>query len=119
MSNRISLEQASMVLGPFDEDFEYALYTGYVLNEKYIFILDEGQLWLRQVHKAPHLDHLYLDGDSGGLIIANEVEGTDIRVLIETIITELEQINGLQFLLDIMLWTTDRGDINLKLEHLR
>lgn len=119
MSAKIELELASVILGPFDEDFEYALYTGYVLNERHIFIMDAGDLWLRQVHKAPHMDHLYIDGDSGGLIIANEVEGKDTRVLIETIITELKQMNGLQFLLDIMLWTKDRGDINMKLEHLR
>lgn len=119
MNAKIELERASVVLGPFDEDFEYALYEGYVLNGRHIFIMDAGDLWLRQVHKAPHMDHLYIDGDSGGLIIANEVEGMDTRVLIETIITELTQMNGLQFLLDIMLWTKDRGDINMKLEILR
>lgn len=119
MSAKVELELASMILGPFDEEHQYALYEGYVLNERHIFILDDGQLWLRQVHKAPHMEHLYIDGDSGGLIIANEVEGMDTRALVETIITELKQMNGLQFLIDIMLWTKDRGDINLKLEHLR
>lgn len=119
MSAKVELELASMVLGPFDEEHQFALYEGYVLNGRHIFIMDAGDLWLRQVHKAPHMDHLYIDGDSGGLIIANEVEGIDTRVLIETIITELTQMNGLQFLLDIMLWTKDRGDINLKLEILR
>jgi hypothetical protein len=119
MSAKVELELASMILGPFDEEHQYALYEGYVLNERHIFIMDAGDLWLRQVHKAPHMEHLYIDGDSGGLIIANEVEGMDTRALIETIITELKQMNGLQFLLDIMLWTTDRGDLNLKLEHLR
>jgi hypothetical protein len=119
MSAKVELELASMVLGPFDEDHQYALYEGYVLNGLHIFIMDEGALWLRQVNKAPGMDHLYIDGDSGGLIIANAVEGMDTRDLIETIIMELKQINGLQFLLDIMLWTTDRGDINLRLDHLR
>ncbi|MDR9748807.1 hypothetical protein [Paenibacillus taichungensis] len=119
MSAKVELELASVILGPFDEEHEYSLYEGYVLNERHIFIMDAGDLWLRQVHKAPHMDHLYIDGDSGGLIIANEVEGMDTRALIETIISELKQINGLQFLLDIMLWTKDRGDINLKLEILR
>ncbi|MCG7386847.1 hypothetical protein [Paenibacillus sp. ACRRY] len=119
MNAPISLELASMVLGPFDEEHQYALYEGYVLNERHIFILDDGQLWLRQVHKAPHLDHLYLDGDSGGMIIANEVEGMDIRELVEKIINELRGMNGLQFLIDVLLWTPDRGDLNLKLEILR
>ncbi|HBU80862.1 MAG TPA: hypothetical protein DEF35_04370 [Paenibacillus sp.] len=117
--SKVELELASMVLGPFDEEHRYELYEGYVLNERHIFIMDAGDLWLRQVHKAPHMEHLYIDGDSGGLIIANEVEGMDTRALIETIITELKQMNGLQFLLDIMLWTKERGDINLKLEILR
>ncbi|WP_149847081.1 hypothetical protein [Paenibacillus sp. 37] len=119
MTAKVELELASMVLGPFDEDHQYVLYEGYVLNGRHIFIMDSGDLWLRQVHKAPNMDHLYIDGDSSGLIIANEVEGMDVRLLIETIITELMQINGLQFLLDIMLWTKDRSDLNLKLEHLR
>lgn len=119
MSAKVELELASMVMGPFDEEHQFALYEGYVLNGRHIFIMDAGDLWLRQVNKAPGMDHLYIDGDSGGLIIANAVEGVDTRALIETIITELKQMNGLQFLLDIMLWTKDRGDINLKLEHLR
>ncbi|MEK3707422.1 hypothetical protein MKY87_25560 [Paenibacillus sp. FSL R7-0198] len=119
MSAKFELELASMILGPFDEEHQYELYEGYVVNERHIFIMDAGDLWLRQVHKAPHMEHLYIDGESGGLIIANEVEDMDTRILIETIITELTQINGLQFLLDIMLWTKERSDINLKLEHLR
>ncbi|WP_153979269.1 hypothetical protein [Paenibacillus xylanilyticus] len=119
MSAPISLELASMVLGPFDEEHQYALYEGYVLNGRHIFILDDGQLWLRHVHKTPHMEHLYIDGDSGGMIIANNVEGTDVRELIETIITELCGMDGLQFLLDVLLWTPDRGDLNLKLESLR
>lgn len=119
MGAKIELELASMVLGPFDEEHQFALYEGYVLNGRHIFIMDEDGLWLRQVNKVPGMDHLYIDGDSGGLIVANAVEGMDTRVLIETIITELTQINGLQFLLDIMLWLKDRGDINMKLEHLR
>lgn len=113
------LELASVILGPFDQAHQYALYEGYVLNSRHIFILDEGDLWLRQVHKAPHMEHLYIDGDSGGMVIASAVEGVDIRVLIETIITELRMMNGLQFLLDVLLWTKDRGDLNLKLEFLR
>jgi hypothetical protein len=117
--SKFELELASMVMGPWDSPHVYALYEGYVLNKRHIFIMDEGNLWLRSVHKAPYLDHLYLDGDSGGLIVANEVEGMDTVTLIETIITELKQINGLQFLLDIMMCTKDLGDINLKLEHLR
>ncbi|UOK62861.1 hypothetical protein MT997_32810 [Paenibacillus sp. OVF10] len=117
--SKVELELASMVLGPFDEEHRYELYEGYVLSGRHIFIMDAGDLWLRQVNTAPGMDHLYIDGDSGGLIVANEVEGMDTRTLIETIITELTQINGLQFLLDIMLWTKDRGDINLKLEILR
>lgn len=119
MSASVELELASVILGPFDEDHEYSLYEGYVLNGRHIFIMDEDGLWLRAVHKAPHMEHLYIDGDSGGLVVANAVEGVDTRALIETIITELKQMNGLQFLLDIMLWTTDRGDLNLKLEILR
>ncbi|WP_416293074.1 hypothetical protein ACM7Q1_20420 [Paenibacillus illinoisensis] len=119
MSANIELELASMVLGPWDNPHQYALYEGYVLNERHIFIMDEGSLWLRHVHKAPHMDHLYIDGGSGGMIIANEVEGMNTLALIKTIITELKQVNGLQFLLDILLWTKDRGDLNLKLETLR
>ncbi|WP_339274494.1 hypothetical protein MKY59_25835 [Paenibacillus sp. FSL W8-0426] len=119
MSAQINLELASVILGPFDRDHQYALYEGYVLNGRHIFILDEGELWLRQVNKAPGMDHLYLDGDSGGMVIASAVEGADIRDLIETIITELRMMDGLQFLLDILLWTKDRGDLSLKLEFLR
>jgi hypothetical protein len=119
MSEQINLELASMILGPFDEAHQYALYEGYVLNGRHIFILDDGQLWLRHVHKAPHMEHLYIDGDSGGMIVANNVEGMDVRELIGTIITELRGMDGLQFLLDVLLWTPDRGDLNLKLEILR
>lgn len=119
MSAKVELELASMVMGPWDNPHEYALYEGYVLNERHIFILDEGDIWLRSVHKAPHMDHLYIDGESGGLIIANAVEGMDALIQIETIITKLKQTNALQFLLDIILLTTDRGDINLKLDRLQ
>lgn len=119
MSMNIELELASMVLGPWDEPHQYALYEGYVLNGSHIFIMDEGVLWLRQVYKAPPMKHLYLNGDSGGLIIANEVEGMDTRTLIESIITELAKVDGLQFLLDIIMNTKDLGDINFKLERLR
>ncbi|MCP1186459.1 hypothetical protein [Paenibacillus sp. 1781tsa1] len=119
MAAKVELELASMVMGPWDNPHVYTLYEGYVLNERHIFIIDEGNIWLRSVHKAPYLDHLYLDGDSGGLIIADEVEGMDARVQIETIITALTQVNGLQFLLDIIMCTKDLGDINLKLDRLQ
>lgn len=116
MSAQINIEQASMVLGPFDNEWEFALYTGYVLNERFIFIVDDSQLWLRHVHKT-QMDRLYVDGESGGMVIAN-VEG-DGRELIDIIIERLQGMSALEFLLETLLWTTGRGDINLKLERLR
>jgi hypothetical protein len=116
MSKRADLELASMVLGPFDNEWEFALYTGYVLNERFIFIVDDSQLWLRHVHKT-NMGHLYVDGESGGMVIAN-VEG-DGRALIDIIIERLQGMSALEFLLETLLWTPERGDINLKLERLR
>ena len=110
-----SLELASLILGPFDEDHQYVLYEGYVLDGRQIFIYDEGTLWLRHVHKAPHMDHLYIDGDTGGIILAENFKD-DARVLAELIVSRLRDMDALTFLTDVLLWTPDRVDMNLKLD---
>ncbi len=40
------------------------------MNERYIIYVDEGTLWLRHVQRVTHTEHLYIDGDTGGLVLA-------------------------------------------------
>jgi hypothetical protein len=85
------------------------------LNGRQIFILDEGTLWLRHVYKAPHMDHLYIDGDTGGIILAENFKD-DAKVFAELIVSRLREMDALTFLTDVLLWTTERVDMNLKLD---
>lgn len=109
------LKLASIILGPFDDVQDFYIYQGYVMNESYIFFLDEGTLWLRHVHKVAHVDHLYINGDTGGIILAEQPQG-NVKELIESIVDRLCGMDALTFLTDVLLWTPERVDMNLKLD---
>ncbi|SDD49933.1 hypothetical protein SAMN05428987_4999 [Paenibacillus sp. CF095] len=113
MSNLIEL--ASIVVGPLDDGQDFDIYQGYVMNESYIFFLDEGSLWLRHVHKVAHVEHLYINGDSGGIILAEHTQG-NIKELIESIMNRLCGMDALTFLTEVLLWTPERVDMNLRLD---
>ncbi|SEL76221.1 hypothetical protein [Paenibacillus sp. OK003] len=108
-------ELASIVLGSFDQNQELYVYQGYVMNERYIFFVDEGTLWLRHVQKVAHIDHFYIDGDTGGLILAEHITG-NAKEMLELIVDRLSGMDALTFLTDVLLWTPDRVDMNLKLD---
>ena len=66
-------ERALLILDTFDQNREMYIYQGYVMNERYIIYVDEGTLWLRHVQRVTHIDHLYIDGDTGGLVLAEHI----------------------------------------------
>ncbi|CAH1195660.1 MULTISPECIES: hypothetical protein [unclassified Paenibacillus] len=108
-------ELGLLVLGPFDQEAELYIYQGYVMNERYIFFVEEGTLWLRHVQKVANIDHFYIDGDTGGLILAEHITG-DAKEMLESIVDKFSEMDALTFLTDVLLWTPDRVDMNLKLD---
>lgn len=69
------------------------------------------------VHKAPHMEYLYVDGETGGMLLAENVVG-NAKELTELIVSRLHSMDALTFLTEVLLWTADRSDMNLKLERL-
>ncbi|WP_149847026.1 hypothetical protein [Paenibacillus sp. 37] len=109
------LKLASLILGSIDDDENFSLFQGYVMNESYFIFLDEGALWLRHVYKVDRVGNIYINGDAGGIILAEQTQG-DARVLIESIVDQLSEMDALTFLTDVLLWTPERVDMNLRLD---
>ncbi|MDQ0659933.1 MULTISPECIES: hypothetical protein [Paenibacillus] len=110
-------ERALLILDTFDQDREMYIYQGYVMNERYIIYVDEGTLWLRHVQRVTHIDHLYIDGDTGGLVLAEHITG-NAREMLESIVDRLSGMDAMTFLTDVLLWTPDRVDMNLMLDRI-
>ncbi|WP_111619339.1 hypothetical protein [Paenibacillus pabuli] len=64
---------------------------------------------------ASKVDHFYIDGDTGGLILAEHIIGND-KEMLELIVDRLSGMDALTFLTDVLLWAPDRVDMNLKLD---
>lgn len=81
------LKLASLIIGSIDDVNEFSLYQGYVINECYFIFLEESSetLWLRHVYKVDHTNHLYINGDGGGIILAEQTRG-NITGVIERIV---------------------------------
>ncbi|ASR48446.1 hypothetical protein B4V02_17940 [Paenibacillus kribbensis] len=112
----MGLERVSMVQGPYDLPHMYEICEGVLYDRQYFFYLENGILCLRHVKKVeqPYHTHLYLDGESGGLQLAEGVQGEVMQVVTE-IIERLRAKDGLTFLFDEPLWLYGRGPIELNL----
>ncbi|KAE8558924.1 hypothetical protein [Paenibacillus polymyxa] len=112
----IELERVSMVQGPYDYPHMYEIFEGVLYDCQYFFYLENGILCLRHVKKVEqsYHTHLYLDGESGGLQLAEGVQGEVMQVVTE-IIERLRAKDGLTFLFDELLWLHGRGPIELNL----
>ncbi|WP_440112461.1 hypothetical protein [Paenibacillus sp. QZ-Y1] len=116
MNSHDHFKHGSVAFTPFDDE-EYYHYEGYVLNERYIFFIDENVLWLRQVQQDPNDPNQYMDGESGGIAIGNNVKGNVLNLTTE-LVTHLRSMDALDFLTQILLWTPERCDFNLQLDRL-
>ncbi|KAF6576724.1 hypothetical protein JDW19_01570 [Paenibacillus polymyxa] len=112
----MELERVSMVQGPYDYPHMYEICEGVLYDRQYFFYLENGLLCLRHVKKVEqsYHTHLYLDGESGGLQLAEGVQGEVMQVVTE-IIERLRGKDGLTFLFDELLWLHGRGPIELNL----
>ncbi|MBY0206779.1 hypothetical protein [Paenibacillus cucumis (ex Kampfer et al. 2016)] len=88
------LELATLLLSPFGQDEEVYVYRGYVLSCSYIFYVDENTLLLRHVQKVEGVEHIYIDGHSGGIILAENVTG-NTQEIIKSIVKRLSGMDGL------------------------
>ncbi|MGR6763140.1 hypothetical protein ACU1JV_14975 [Paenibacillus sp. T2-29] len=116
MGESTELERAALAYGPYDLPHMYEVVEGVLYADHYFFHLENGILWLRHVRKVDHPEHthLFIDGDSGGLQLANNVQRDLLEVVTETL-DRLRAIDGLTFLIDELLWLDDRGDLGLNL----
>ncbi|MCF2718970.1 hypothetical protein LWE69_18020 [Paenibacillus sp. UKAQ_18] len=116
MSNPVGLKRVVMVYGPDDDPHMYELFEGVLYDRSYFFYLEHGILCLRHVRKIDQPDHLYLyvDGESGGLQLAKNVQREIMEVVTE-LIERLRSKDGLGFLLDELLWLHGRSHIELNL----
>ncbi|MGG4214301.1 hypothetical protein [Paenibacillus sp. FSL L8-0638] len=116
MGESTILERAALAYGPYDMPHMYELVEGVLYAGHYFFHLEDGILWLRHVRKVDHPEHthLFIDGDSGGLQLANNVQRDLLAVVTETL-DRLRVMDGLTFLIDELLWLNNRGDIELNL----
>lgn len=105
-----------MVCGLDDDPFMYELFEGVLYNRNYFFYLKHGILCLRHVRKVEQSDHpqLYVDGESGGLQLAKNVQREIMEVVTE-MIERLRSKDGLAFLMDELLWLHGRPHIELNL----
>ncbi|AOK91044.1 hypothetical protein ACYCSE_11690 [Paenibacillus sp. SEL1] len=112
------LEWAAMVYGPFDHLYMYEIYEGVLYGGRYFFHIEDGRLWMRHVRRIEHPEHtrLFVDGDSGGLQLAEGIQRDLMEVVSETI-DQLRSMDGMTFLLNELLWLEgeDRYDIQLNL----
>jgi len=94
----------------------YEIFEGVLYNGCYFFYLDNGVLCLRQVHKLNQLEHthLFIDGDSAGLQLAEGIR-RDLMEVVTDIIKNWRDKSGLTFLFDELLCLRERGDIQLDL----
>lgn len=113
MNSHDRLEHASVAIAPFDDD-EYYHYDGCVLNKRYIFFIDENVLWLREVQQDPNDPNQYIDGESGGIAIGNNVKG-NVHHMTAELVTRLHSMDALEFLTQILLCVPERCDFNLQL----
>ncbi|MCP1135700.1 hypothetical protein NKT34_20590 [Paenibacillus polysaccharolyticus] len=111
------LKLASLIITSLDDVNDFSLYQGYVINECYFIFLEKSSetLWLRHVYKVDHTDHLYINGDGGGIILVEQTRG-NITDVIERIVERLSGMDALTFLTDVLLWTPERVDMSLKLD---
>ncbi|WP_340031204.1 hypothetical protein NSQ20_26290 [Paenibacillus sp. FSL K6-1122] len=116
MNSHDLLEHASVAIAPFDDD-EYYHYDGCVLNKRYIFFIDENVLWLREVQQDPNDPNQYIDGESGGIAIGNNVKG-NVHHMTAELVTRLRCMDALEFLTRILLCVPERCDFNLQLDRL-
>lgn len=116
MSNPVGLKRVTMTYGPDDDPHMYELFEGVLYDRSYFFYLEHGILCLRHVRKVEQPDHphLYVDGESGGLQLANNVQREILEVVTE-LIERLRSKDGLAFLLDELLWLHGRSHIELNL----
>ncbi|MEK4457334.1 MULTISPECIES: hypothetical protein [Paenibacillus] len=116
MSKSLALEWASMVYGPYDLPHMYEIFEGVLYKGCYFFYLDNGVLCLRQVRKLEQLEHthLFIDGDSAGLQLAEGIR-RDLMEVVSDIIRNWRDKSGLTFLFDELLCLRERGDIQLDL----
>ncbi|WP_025720057.1 hypothetical protein [Paenibacillus sp. 1-18] len=116
MNESVKLKRATMVYGPDDDPHMYELFEGVLYGRSYFFYLEKGILCLRHVRKVEQEDHphLYVDGESGGLQLAKNVQREIMEVVTE-LIERLRRKDGLTFLLDELLWLHDRSHIELDL----
>ncbi|MGW8959064.1 hypothetical protein [Paenibacillus sp. NPDC055715] len=116
MTQSVELKRVTMVYGPNDDPHMYELFEGVLYERSYFFYLEHGILYLRHVRKVEQPDHpqLYVDGESGGLQLAENVQREIMEVVTE-LIERLCSKNGLAFLLDELLWLHGRSHIELNL----
>jgi hypothetical protein len=116
MTESVELKRVAMVYGPDDDPHMYELFEGVLFDRRYFFYLENGLLCLRHVQRVEQPDHphLYVDGDSGGLQLAKNVQREIVEVVTE-LIERLRSKDGLTFLLDELLWLHGRTHIELNL----
>ncbi|MGM1021918.1 MAG: hypothetical protein ACQEXV_15490 [Bacillota bacterium] len=116
MTESVELKRVAMVYGPDDDPHMYELFEGVLYERSYFFYLEHGRLCLRHVRKVEQPDHpyLYVDGESGGLQLAENVQREIMEVVTE-MIERLRSKDGLAFLLDELLWLQGRSHIELNL----
>ncbi|MDQ0493997.1 hypothetical protein [Paenibacillus brasilensis] len=75
-TNSFVLERAAMVFGPYDQSHNYEIFEGIIYDGQYFFYMEDGRLWLRHALKVDHPEHthLFVDGDSGGLQLAENIQ---------------------------------------------
>lgn len=117
MSAQDRFELASVAIGPFDSDDEFYDYEGCALNERYMFFIDAGALWVRSVYQDPEQPRQYIDGESGGMAIGLDATG-DIMDITTQLVARLRNMDALDFLTQVLLFTPGRGDFNLQLDGL-
>ncbi|KJD46487.1 hypothetical protein [Paenibacillus terrae] len=113
-TNSLALERAAMVFGPYDQAHMYEIFEGIIYGEHYFFHIEHGCLWLRHVLKIDHPEHthLFVDGDSGGLQLAENIQ-CDLMTVVSDTIERLHTMDSMTFLLNELLWLENRGDIKL------
>ncbi|MGW9526700.1 hypothetical protein ACWHAM_02905 [Paenibacillus terrae] len=113
-TNSLVLERAAMVFGPYDQSHNYEIFEGVIYDGQYFFHIEDGGLWLRHVLKVEHPEHthLFVDGDSGGLQLAENIQ-CDLMEAVSNTIDRLHTMDSMTFLINELLWLNNRGDIKL------
>ncbi|MEC0182097.1 hypothetical protein P4H61_11395 [Paenibacillus peoriae] len=116
MTKLVELKRVTMVYGPDDDPHMYELFEGVLFDRSYFFYLENGLLCLRHVRRVDQPDHphLYVDGESGGLQLAKNVQ-CEIMEVVAELIERLRSKDGLTFLLEELLWLHGRSYIELNL----